>query len=297
MPNTLVHLGIQSVSSKALFKGADFKWIALGCIIPDIPWILKRIAIFTGLGVNQYDLTQYASVQASLLFSLLLCGAVALVSSSPARIFLLLGTNSLFHLLLDATQIKWANGVHFFAPFSWQMTSFNLMWPENPINYGLTAAGIIALIYFGVKDRQKSTALTLKPGQLIGAILLLVLYFSLPIWLKSGPYNVDNHFAATIRSVEERAGKYIELDRSHYRQKDKTVKVFSREFIRVTGDQPSHDTLLSVQGRFTDNHTIHISKYHIHGPVRDASSALAIVGIILIWLVAFVRKKVIIQHD
>jgi len=40
MPNTFVHLGIQTLGSKALLKGSDFKWIAVGCIIPDLPWIL-----------------------------------------------------------------------------------------------------------------------------------------------------------------------------------------------------------------------------------------------------------------
>ena len=296
MPNTLVHLGVQSVSTKALFRGADFKWIALGCIIPDIPWILKRIVIYSGLGLNTYDLTQYSGVQASLLFSILFCGAVALLTSTPGRIFLLLAANSLLHLLLDAMQIKWGNGVNLFAPFSWQLTGFNLLWPEHTIILFLTVAGLFALIFLGIREWKGQITLARKPIRYAGCIFLLLLYICLPYWLRSGPEKTDNYYAATFRNVAERPGKYIELDRSAYNHANKTVKVFSREYIKVTGNQPPRDAVISVQGKFTDNRTIHITRYHVHKPFRDLSSGVALAGIVLIWGVALVRKKITFQN-
>ena len=197
MPNTLVHLGVQSVSTKALFKEADFKWIAIGCIIPDVPWIIKRIIILSGLGIDFYDLTQYTIVQASLLFSLILCGTIALVCASPYRIFLILAFNAFIHLMLDAMQIKWANGVHFLAPFSWEMTNFNLLWPESGITYAFTAAGLAALVYFGVKDRNTNIVLTRKRFNYVTVVVLLTVYFVLPFWLRYGPDRADNHYTFT----------------------------------------------------------------------------------------------------
>ncbi len=297
MPNTLVHLGVQSVSTKALFREADFKWIALGCIIPDIPWIINRIIILSGIGIPQYDLTQYVSVQASLFFCLLLCGAIALLCLSPTRMFLLLAMNVLVHLLLDAMQIKWANGVHFFAPFSWQMTRFDLFWPEHRITYLFTAAGLGALVYFGVRDWKREIVLNLEPVKYVSAVLLLSVYFILPFWLRFGPDQADNHFTVTLSNIEERTGKYVELDRSRYHSSDNTVEIFSGERIKVTGDQPEHDTLLSVRGYFTDTNTIHVSEFHAHGSVRDMGSIVGLVGILLIWMMALFKKRIVFEKN
>ena len=81
MPNTLVHLGVQSVSTKAVFKDADFKWIAIGCIIPDVPWIIQRIILVAQTGIDRFDLCQYVTVQASLFCCFILCGFMALFAA------------------------------------------------------------------------------------------------------------------------------------------------------------------------------------------------------------------------
>ena len=77
--------------------------------------------------------------------------ALATISKHFWRTLIILSINSLLHLLLDATQIKWANGVHFFAPFNWQLANFNLFWPESIPTYILTFFG---LIYFAINWRK-----------------------------------------------------------------------------------------------------------------------------------------------
>jgi hypothetical protein len=297
MPNTLVHLGVQSVSTKAVFKDADFKWIAIGCIIPDVPWIIQRIILVAQIGIDPFDLRQYVTVQASLFCCFLLCGVMALFSASSTKIFLLLAANSLVHLLLDAMQIKWANGVHFFAPFSWQLVSFDFVWPEHDISYVFTAAGFIALVYFGRRDWKKKVVLTVNRSKYAAAVVLLAIYFILPFWLRFGPDQADNHYIATLRNVEERPGRYLELDRSRYRSSDNTVEIFSGERIKVTGDHPSKDAILSVKGYFSDNNTVHVSSFHIHSPLRDASSKIALAGVLLIWLMALMKKKITVEKN
>lgn len=292
MPNTLVHLGVQSVSTKALFKEADFKWIAVGCIIPDVPWIIQRIILLAQVGIDPFFLRQYVTVQASLFFCFLLGGIIALLVASSARLFLLLAANSVVHLFLDALQIKWANGVHFFAPFSWELTGFDFVWPEHGIMYPFTAAGFIALVYFGTRDWKKDVVLNLNSAKYAAAVVLLAVYFILPFWLRSGPDLADNHSIATLRNVAERPGRYLELDRSRYRSSDNTVEIFSGERIKVTGDQPDRDAILSVKGYFSDVDTVHISSFHVHSPLRDASSKIALTGVLLVWLMALVKKKI-----
>jgi hypothetical protein len=95
-------------------------------VIPDVPWILQRIvsAGFTASVVDPYDLRLYTIVQSSLIACLVLSLALSLLSSAPRRVFMLLAFNSFVHLLLDAMETKWANGVNLFAPFSWQLLNF-----------------------------------------------------------------------------------------------------------------------------------------------------------------------------
>ena len=58
---------------------------------------------------------------ASLAGTLLLCAAIAALTTTPRLVASVLGLNALLHLLLDATEQKWGNGVHLLAPFSWRM--------------------------------------------------------------------------------------------------------------------------------------------------------------------------------
>ncbi len=39
MPNTLAHLAVQGLATRALLPRSDLKWIALGCVLPDLPFV------------------------------------------------------------------------------------------------------------------------------------------------------------------------------------------------------------------------------------------------------------------
>ena len=180
MPNTLAHLGVQTLISKGSCRSADFKWIAVGCILPDIPWIMQRIIHTLVPGVNSIDLRLYAIIQASLFFSVLLSGAISLLAKDSSKIFLILAGNSFLHLLLDALQIKWANAVHLLAPFSWQATGFNLFWPEQIPTHLMTLLGLGILLFFGIKDGLKEVTFNSDRYRLVPAVLLGSLYFFYP---------------------------------------------------------------------------------------------------------------------
>ena len=142
MPNTLAHIGIQGLATRSIIKDADFKWIIIGCIIPDVPWILQRL-VTIAFNVNLYDLRLYSTVQSSFFFCILLSFLLATLARQYWKVFIILSINSFFHLILDSLQTKWANGVHLFAPFDWHFINFGLFWPENIITYILTGFGFL----------------------------------------------------------------------------------------------------------------------------------------------------------
>ena len=291
MPNTLAHLGVQTLVTKSISKTANFKWIAVGCILPDIPWIMQRIAVGLIPGAALVDLRLYVIIQSSLFYSLLLAAAVSLLARNSGKIFLLLAGNCLLHLLLDALQIKWANGVHLLAPFSWQLTNFQLFWPEQLPSYLLTGLGLIVLILFSIKDGLIPVYCKITSNRLIPAALVLGLYVLTPPLLFQGPLKADNHFMATITETAQRKGKKVAFDRSGYDPATRTIRLFSGDRLAVSGLPMTQKSTISLQGIFTDDKTVQALAWHVHSPLRDISSLIGLSGILLVWIVALLKKR------
>ena len=283
MPNTIAHFGVQGITTRGIIKDADFKWILMGCIIPDIPWILQR-SVNAAFSVNIYDLRLYAIVQSSFFFCIILSFLLATFAEQYWKVFAILSINSFLHLILDSFQIKWANGSHLFAPFEWRFSNFGLFWPESIITYLLTAFGFL---YFWMKwpESFKSSAkLTLRPVPLV---IIFMIYAFLPFLFLSGPENADNHFVKTLRAVETRAGKTIELDRVKYTNNDtkKTIRTFAREEIPVEGIKQEKSGIVSIQGKFIRNKLIRVSNYHTHHLIlRNIGNYAGLFLVLFYWL-------------
>ena len=131
MPNTIAHIAVQTLISRGLLRGADFKWILAGCVLPDIPWIAQRAVAGLAPEFPAIPLRLYTAVQSSLIVTLILGVALAFLSRRPVQTFAILALGVVLHLLLDATQTKWANGVLLFAPFSWDLLNFCLLYTSD----------------------------------------------------------------------------------------------------------------------------------------------------------------------
>ena len=169
MPNTLVHFAVQGAASRGLWQRLDPRWIYLACLLPDVPWILRRAVVGFGLPVDVFDLRLYTMGLASLAGTLLLCAALALATSAPRLVLAVLGTGALLHLLLDATELKFGNGVHLAAPFSWRMTSFDLLPGESLVYLVLTAAGALLLAWEIARPRNAALGFVPLPSASSGA--------------------------------------------------------------------------------------------------------------------------------
>lgn len=290
MPNTLAHLGVQTLVSKSICRSADFKWIALGCILPDIPWIMQRI-LYPFPGMNIIDLRLYSMIQASLFFSLLLSGAISLLTRDGGRVFLLLAGNCFMHLLIDAFQIKWANGVHLLAPFSWQLTGFHLFWPEQLPSSLMSVLGLIVLIFFGIKDGPRPVRFNSNRNRLILSALLASVYLLTPPLFFQGPLQADNHFIATLRDKEQRPGRYVAFDRDKYDHATQSMRIFTGETLTVPGLPITENRTISLQGEFIDKQTVQPLAFHVHSSQRDIKTLVGLIGILSIWMVALLKKR------
>ena len=100
VPNTLAHIGIQGLATRSIIKDADLKWVLVGCVIPDVPWIIQRLARLVS-EVNPYELRLYATVQSSFFFCLILSLLLSTLSKTYWKTFTILSINAFFHLILD----------------------------------------------------------------------------------------------------------------------------------------------------------------------------------------------------
>ena len=291
MPNTLAHLGIQGLATRAIFRDADYKWIYVGCILPDLPWIIQRAIKIILPDISLYDLRLYSIAQASLAISLIAAVAIAFLTVSPRKTFTILGFSIITHLLLDSLQTKWANGVHFFAPLSWKLVNFELFWPESLQTYVLTVGGLIYLLINWKSASKIAFKFSFhRPKMIILSILFSTLYFILPLYLMKGPEVADNHFVQTLRDKNHRKGLYVEMDRNHYRNEDGdhgVLNSFASESIKIRGIEPKiDDATMSLRGTFVSNSEIEASEFHVHhGSFREISSyvGLSLVMLLCIW--------------
>jgi len=276
LPNTLCHIGLQAPINRLFSKSNNLVWIIIACIIPDLPWITQRILIEIDL-FNPYDLRLYCTTQASLAFCLILSGSLACFSRLPKKVFFLLAGNCLFHLLFDALQIKWANGVHLFIPFSWVTMHFDKIWPEHLFTFALT---IFGAVYLALKWKQGVTQATqLNPASrkiAIAGLLLLPLYLFGPIAFMEKLEESGFYYIQTLREKDSRLGKRIEFDRAHYYVEEKILKIFSGERLAIVGEQPQRSGRVSLRGHFLTPSTVKVDSFHFHRDLRDLASIIGL---------------------
>ncbi len=291
MPNTLAHLGLQAVATRAIFSRADIKWIYLGAIIPDIPFVMKRAASFVAPGVDILDVRLFSIVQASLLFSLVFAFACSRFSSSSKRVLLVLSFGVILHLLMDACQIKWGNGPRFLVPFDWKLVNFGFYWPEQLPSHLMTAFGGMYVIYaFRLPIREQGTDLILPgPKVLLTAATALVFYFIFPLALMESAEQAGGGSVQLIR-MDDRGGHEIDLDRARYRHNagQMIVELYRGEFIALVGieDELPAEGKISVRGVFMDDELIRANEYHVNDTrYRELASVFGLAIVAIYWLI------------
>ncbi len=290
MPNTLAHVGINGLITKSIIKKSDILWIYLGCVIPDFPWIVRKIIESALPSVNGYDLQLYVIVQASLFFSLILSFILALFSVDIKKTFLILGIGSLFHLLVDSIQTKWANGVHLFAPFSWDMTNYGFFWPESVWTYIITFLGLAFFIYYWKSNFVSRPLIAFSLNRIVTATILMLTYIFLPLLFVDHVEQADNHFISTLRNENSRVGSYVEMDRKKVVLREKTnsywIESFDKSLIELNNIEELKSDRISIKGKFISNNEIYVEDYQENWSLfRDGASYVGLFLILLSWII------------
>jgi hypothetical protein len=295
LPNTLAHLGVAGVATRSVITAADFKWIYLGAIIPDLPWIFQRLGQVFLLNVNLYDLRLYVIIQSTLFFTLILSFALASFSKEYFKTFLILAFGSLIHLLLDSLQEKWANGVILFAPFNWGLFNLDLFWPESLPTYLITLLGLIYYIIFFKKGIDAPLNLELLNfKRWFMTVIFLLIFFLLPLFLLEQPLEANNHYVKTLRNISERPGKYFEIDRRSYRYENGIgiINTFADEDIILKNIDLETAEVISVKAKFIDEKTAYVLDYNVHSAAfRDGSSYAGLLMILIFWGASVYKNK------
>jgi hypothetical protein len=285
VPNTLIHFAAQGAASHGLWRRLDPRFVFLGCLLPDLPWILRRAVVGFGLPVDTFDLRLYTMAQASLAGTLLLCAALAALTVAPRLVFAVLGTNALFHLLLDATEVKWGNGVHLLAPFSWRMTTFDLVAGESPVYLSLTILGALLVAWEIARRWPRTIGLDLRPARLGAAGAFLAAYLLAPLPFLGAIEASDSYSVKTLREVSARPGRAVHLDRTAFvvTPAGGTVQLWTGERVRAVGPVPAHDATVSLHGTFLAPDVLRVDQLAEHRRDRDWPSYLALVLLALLW--------------
>jgi len=287
MPNTLGHFGIQGIVSRAAFRNIDVRWILLGCVLPDVAWIIYRITrALAPAGTDPYFLRLYGASQATLLVSTILAGACAVMAPRARAVFGVLALNALLHLLLDACQTKWGNGIHLFAPLSWRMEGFELFWPESWISHLLTLTGVGFIAWSWRRGLWAPLPLAWRRWPI--ALLLFAVYLVLPIWMQSGAYDADTYGARSLR--ENRVGASIGFDREQVKKGE--IHPWNERTYTLIGKSTEDAKTTSLRGVLVAPTTYRVDAVHDHGAFnRDWPSLAGLIllvssmltGIVLAW--------------
>jgi hypothetical protein len=293
MPSTLAHIAVQGILTRPAFPRLAARWILLGAVLPDVPWILKRITRVTVPSLDPYDVRLYFLIQASLVFCLLLAGALAALSWRPRLTFACLAASSLLHLLTDAVEIKWGVGVHLLAPVRWRGLNFGLVWPESLAPLLLTLLGVVMAFVEWRRPPDGGPRGTIPGRKWATAVALAGAYLLLPLAFMPAAEKADIHMVGTLRDVSSRPGKSVELDRVVYHPEDGGyVKIFSRERLKVVGPLPDEVSVVSIRGRFLDAQTVEVRRLHRHSPLwRDVASYAGLLLVALIWVRDWLRRR------
>lgn len=181
------------------------------------------------------------------------------------------------------------------SPISWGIVNFGLFGPESLMTYFIT---ILGLAYFVAKFREIRNAekdLMLKDmRRWLIFVLLTTVYLVLPLIMLHLPWAADNHYAKTLRDIENRQGRYFEIDRRPYALRDGqgVIRTFANEEIKLEGIPLKRSAQLSVKARFIDRGTAVAIDYHEHSSwFRDFASYLGLGLVAFSWSLSVHRGR------
>jgi hypothetical protein len=235
--------------------------------------------------VDTFDLRLYTMGLASLAVTLLLAAAVAAVTRAPRRVLAVLGLNALFHLLLDATEVKFGNGVHLLAPLSWRMTSFDLIAGESLVYLALSIGGALLVAWEIAREHRTGAVFDLHPRRLASAATLVAAYLVAPL-----PFLAPSGLRQLLGEDAARAGRAAgpgREPRPHCVPRDsggRARRTLDGRAGASHGLAADHDASVSLYGTFLETDVLRVDRFVEHRRNRDWPSYLGLLLLALVFL-------------
>ena len=259
-----------------------FTAVFAGCVIPDLPWIGRRLIDATGISLDPISAYAYFIAQASFCGCFFACLAFGFLFTNfkPVAAFVFLGC--LAHLLLDSLQDKWGNGIHLFAPYNWEILSFGFFKLDSISTYLLAFAGIIPFLLI-TKARQDARLLCLNPLRIAVCSVCLIAYYFVPFLFINDVVASDSRYLQTLENKDERRGKLLQLDRE-------TARVIGGTWYTTTHigevlaiENPdvkmTDGGTYSFRAEFYDEQMIRLIDWKRHSGMRDIASYVGLLAI------------------
>ena len=289
MPNTLAHIGAQLPIGKAIRRNWDPRWIVLGLLLPDLPWILQRVALAVLPTLSPISIRAYVVVLSTPVFCTVLAAAIACCFEKGRTIFWILFSQSIIHLLLDAFQQKGGVGIPFLAPFSWHTYSFPAYSMNGWVTNLLTLSGLVILLLLlagRIHFPKLNRLLIDKPLNLLLSLGLVAIYFSGPLLLHNGVMDANVHDLKLWKGDMPRVGETVHFDRARYVPGDPgTIQDdFNPVPIPIIGVDFPHKTKISTEAVFINEDTLWTATYVVHPKgLRFSYTIVGLLGILLFW--------------
>jgi len=203
------------------------------------------------------------------------------------KTFAILAFGIVLHLLLDATQTKWGNGVLLWAPFDWSILNFGLFWPEDVPSSLLTVLGAVVALALWIRQGPEAFRLHMpSPARFAMAGAAFALWLAAPFAFTEQAEAADMHYTQTLRDVANRSGKSIMVDRNtvtHLPDGSVELAHWTGNTMTLQGEVPSEAGKISLKGTFVTADEITVSAVQVHrdGP-REWFSYTGL-GLVLLW--------------
>jgi hypothetical protein len=265
--------------------------ILAGCVIPDLPWILRRGFHALGWGWDPITTEAYFIAQASLFLCAPAAIAFGFLFRDSMRFAVIAMLGCVVHLLLDSLQIKWGNGVHLRAPFDWEHFQIGVLEIDTPLTVFVSMMGIVPLLMLPqIKDEAR--LLAVDSIRSIGIAIALICYLAAPLMFVEAVVASDSRDLRTLASQADRIGKTIELDREKVSLSEggANITTHTGEILALHGANDVREGVYSVRGTFVETGRIEAIRIKRHTEGRDLASYVGLLGIAA-WFLALLAAK------
>jgi hypothetical protein len=287
LPSLMVHYGTTLLAGWPVRHQSVTTALLLGATWPDVPWMALRVLDLWSPDELRIPLRLYAQAFHTPLMCLWGGLIFACFMQRPRPQALAFIGAAWFHLVLDAFQTRYGNGVALLYPFSWRVYDFELFWPDGTIGLILLAMSTAVVLHAFWKGLEP---LHLRRPSWLRVTALTLGYLLMPLatWHAAFDANVFNALFIYFPSALE--GKEVGFERNALvSSKPPRLRTWYDHHLALdqVPDEARPGDVVSLRGTYGEGQ-LKVRQFHIHS--LDLHSTPSIVAFVMLVL-AFWRAQ------